>query len=170
MSIAVRRARVEDAELLPEIERSAGQLFRTIPELAWIASDRVMSADDHRSCIADRLEWVADTSAGPVGFLAAEQFGDELHVWELAVHAGQQGRGAGRQLMSAALAHARDAGCAALTLTTFRDVAWNEAFYAKLGFTTLGAEALTPRLAAILAHEAEAGLPPERRCAMRLLL
>jgi GNAT superfamily N-acetyltransferase len=170
MSIAVRRARMEDADRLPDVERSAGQLFRTIPELAWIAGDRVMSTEDHRSFITHSLEWVADGAAGPAGFLAAEQIDDELHIWELAVHADHQGRGVGRQLMRAALAHARAKGCAALTLTTFRDVAWNEAFYAKLGFATLGREALTPRLTAMLAHEAELGLPFERRCAMRLPL
>jgi hypothetical protein len=56
----------------------------------------------------------------------------------------------------------------ALTLTTFRDVAWNGPFYQRLGFEELAAHDLSPDLAQILAHEAARGLPGDRRCAMRL--
>ena len=68
-------------------------------------------------------------------------------------------------------AHAATArGLPGVTLTTFRDVPWNEAFYASCGFRTLAADELTPALRDILADEAHAGLPPDRRCAMLRLL
>lgn len=170
MTVHIRPARIEDADLLPDVERSAGALFRTIPELAWLAGDEVTSINDHRAFIACGTAWVADAGAGPLGFLAAERIDDDLHVWELAVHAGHQGRGVGRGLMDAAIAHARADDCAAVTLTTFRDVGWNEPFYARLGFVTLEGDTRGERLAAILDLEAENGLPRERRCAMRLTL
>ncbi|MCY1313558.1 hypothetical protein D9M70_640920 [compost metagenome] len=80
----------------------------------------------------------------------------------------RQGLGLGRALIAAAIAHARDSSLGAVTLTTFRELAWNERFYRKLGFRTLDEEGLDPRLVQILAKEATYGLPAERRCAMRL--
>ena len=56
----------------------------------------------------------------------------------------------------------------ALTLTTFRDVAWNAPFYQRLGFAVLPREAISPYLAGHLRDEIERGLPADRRCAMRL--
>ena len=49
-------------------------------------------------------------------------------------------------------------GLAAQTLTTFRDVAWNGPYYARLGFTVVPAEALTPGLRELRAAETARGL------------
>jgi hypothetical protein len=46
-------------------------------------------------------------------------------------------------------------GLPAVTLTTFRDVAWNGPFYGKLGFREL--EDLSPGLAAMREHERAIG-------------
>ncbi|WP_373691614.1 hypothetical protein [Hyalangium versicolor] len=69
--------------------------------------------------------------------------------------------------MEEAAAYSRREGLAALTLTTFRGVPWNEPFYARLGFETLEGAAIGERLSAILRDEVLKGLPGERRCAMR---
>jgi GNAT superfamily N-acetyltransferase len=168
MAVQIRHAVAADAALLPDIERSAGELFRTIPDLAWIAGDEVMSAEAHLEHIAQGTVWVAQEEGGAlIGFLTAERAGDELHIWEFAVHAGHQGHGVGRQLMEAAEAYTRREGLSALTLTTFRGVPWNEPFYARLGFETLEDAAIGDRLSAILRDEVLKGLPGERRCAMR---
>ncbi|ETH81148.1 acetyltransferase, GNAT family [Bordetella pertussis STO1-CHOC-0017] len=79
----------------------------------------------------------------------------------------QQGRGIGGRLVRAAIDAAAAAGLPAITLTTFRDLPWNQPFYARLGFATLQADGLNVRLQAILAREASLGLPAARRCAMR---
>jgi hypothetical protein len=55
-----------------------------------------------------------------------------------------------------------------VTLTTFRDVIWNEPFYKRLGFRTLRDDEMDERLAELLRQEAERGLPEGSRCAMRL--
>ncbi len=39
----IRVATPEDVQFLPEIERSSGEAFRAVPDLAWIADDAVMS-------------------------------------------------------------------------------------------------------------------------------
>lgn len=109
----------------------------------------------------------ADTGDRPVGFMSAEQADGNLHIWELAVDDNHQRRGIGRRLIERARGWAGERDLSALTLTTFRDVPWNEPFYRSLGFTIVLPEQLTDMLRDVLRHEAEAGLPPERRCAMR---
>ncbi|MBZ7921949.1 GNAT family N-acetyltransferase [Ensifer adhaerens] len=167
----IRPTREDDAILLPEIERSSGTLFRTVPDLAWIADDDVQSAEAHVEFLRTGLSLVSvDGHDRPRGFLCAAAADGDLHIWQLAVLEECQGRGLGRALMAAAIGHARANSRTAVTLTTFRDLKWNEHFYRTLGFSTLAADELDARLAQILANEAAHGLPAERRCAMRLTL
>ena len=155
--ISVRPASDCDVPLLPEIERSSGEIFRQSPGLQWIAHDDVQSEEQHRVLIADGVAFVAELQGyGVAAFLNGEVMPDAL-----------QGRGIGRKLIEATQQFATDHGINALTLTTFREVPWNEPFYQRLGFITLGYEDLGPRLRAILAAEGQAGLPTAQRCAMR---
>jgi len=165
----VRRAVPDDAKLLPQIERSAGSAFVDVEGLEWIADDEVLSADDQAQWIKKGLVWVTvDEDDDLSGFLTAEQFTDEIHIWELAVSQDHQKKGIGRMLMDAVLDEARLQNMSTITLTTFRELAFNELFYAKLGFQTLKPCNLSSRLISTLAKEVEAGLPGNRRCAMRL--
>lgn len=171
MQVSIRLTITTDAHLLPDVERSSAQAFLTQPGLAWIAADRVLDVAQHQGFIAAGLHWVAvDAGDRPVGFLAAERFGPELHIWELSVREEWQGCGIGRRLLAGACIWAETAGVSAVTLTTFRDVPWNAPFYAKVGFTILERDEIGERLAKILSHEGELGLPGERRCAMRRLI
>ena len=165
----VRTARLEDAEHLPDIERSAARSFLDIPDLAWIASDEVQSSEQHRQLIVGGGAWVAETSSGEiVAFLNGETWDQTFHIREVSVRQPVQGQGLGRALMQAAIDQARLEGLQAVTLTTFRQVRWNEPFYQSLGFRTLAANELTGRLAAVLEAEVLGGLPREARCAMTL--
>jgi len=169
--VTVRKTGARDAERLPDIERSAARAFLALPDLAWIAGDDVQPAERHRELIAGGHAWVAvDSDDAPVGFLAAEKLDDTLHVWELAVRHDWQRRGIGRALLARAVEAARAEGLAAVTLTTFRDVAWNEPFYRRFGFRILAADAVPRHLKKVLEAEAAHGLPPGRRCAMALTL
>ncbi|MEM7018069.1 MAG: GNAT family N-acetyltransferase [Pseudomonadota bacterium] len=171
MNIVIRPTELPEANLLPDIERSAGQSFLSIPDLAWLVNHDVMSPETHREFILAETSWVAATEDNVlVGFLSAECFGDELHLWELSVHAEHQGQGIGKKLIQCAMDYARRNILKALTLTTFREVAWNEPFYQRLGFVTLTAGAIGPRLSAELKSEQAHGLPIEQRCAMRCLI
>lgn len=165
----IRPTRADDVALLPNVERSAGKAFLSLPDLAWISSDNALSVERHLEFIAGGYAWVATEDAVPVGFIGAEKTRDALHIWELAVHLDFQGKGIGRALMDEAMRTAKRDGLPAVTLTTFRDVAWNEPFYRKLGFRTL-ADAMPARLHAILDAEVAQGLPREKRCAMMLSL
>lgn len=166
--INIRPATGKDAPFLPGIERSSGEIFRQWAGLEWIADDDVQSEEQHRALIAHGVALVAEVQGhGIAGFLNGEMMPDALHIRQMSVHRDQQGQGIGRQLLEAAAQFAIGRGIGALTLTTFRDVAWNEPFYRKSGFVTLAREDVPPWLQAILDAEVQAGLPAAQRCAMR---
>ena len=104
------------------------------------------------------------------GFLIAEPCGSELHICEMSVHPAHQRRGIGAGMIRASQVDARNCGFSALTLTTYRDLAWNGPFYTRLGFDEIEEPAFHPRLAAHLDDEEADGLPRQRRCAMIHLL
>lgn len=161
----IRLAEINDIPALPGIEHSAAGAFRAT-EYAWVADDTVMEVVAYSSLIAARSVWVAETGGVPVGFVASRHRDTELHVLELDVHLDYQRKGIGRALMTTAIEAARDMGCVAVTLTTFRGVVWNAPFYQRLGFEIL--ETPPPHLSAILAVEAEQGFTD--RCAMRIAI
>jgi len=170
-SIALRKAHVEDVAAMPWLEQSAGELFRTLPDLAWLADGDNLEEARYRELVAGGWCWVAEDDEGRVcAFLAAEPVEEELHIWELAVALDRQRLGIGRALIQAAVAAATRHGFRAMTLTTFADVAWNAPFYERVGFRRLASSELGPRLHTVLRREVEAGLPGDRRCAMRLAL
>jgi len=169
-AVLIRLADAEDAAHLPEIERSSGEAFRALPDLAWIADDAVMSAEQHAELIAAGGVWVAATETRLVGFISAATETDGLPVWQMAVAHDAQGRGVGRALLNAVIESARARNVSEVTLTTFRDVAWNAPFYARSGFRILEARCLNERLRGVLASEIANGLPGARRCAMQLRL
>jgi ribosomal protein S18 acetylase RimI-like enzyme len=164
-AFTIRKACPDDAAALPAIEQSAGELFATLPDLAWLADEDNKSVATYRALIDGGYCWVATDDAGRrCGFLAAEPMGDTLHICEIAVARDRQGRGIGTALMRTVIRAA--APLRAITLTTFADVVWNAPYYERIGFRRLTPGELGPDLHAILTREAESGLPG--RCAMRL--
>ncbi|MDA2815059.1 GNAT family N-acetyltransferase [Nocardiopsis sp. RSe5-2] len=110
----------------------------------------------------------ADGHEGRVAGLAALiELDGAAHLEQIAVHPGLGRRGIGRALLEAACERARDAGFGALTLTTFRDLAWNAPWYARRGFSELPRQAWGPDLAAQWRTEEEAGILVAPRIAMR---
>lgn len=168
--VIIRRPTDADIPQLPVVERSAARSFATIPELSWIVGDDVLDEAQHRRFAAGGWSWVADIAGEPVGFVCAELVEPEVHIWEIAVGEPYQQQGIGSRLMARIEVQARGAGADALTLTTFRDVPWNGPFYASLGYEVIEPEACSPRLRRILELEVQAGMPADRRCAMRLRL
>jgi hypothetical protein len=53
-----------------------------------------------------------------------------------------------------------------MSLTTYRDIAWNAPFYRKLGYSELPHVPETSRLAAIMREEIDAGVAAKPRIAM----
>ena len=156
--------------MLPAVEASAATTFLAAPGLAWLAESEAISADRHVELLKNGITLVAEINGSIVGFICSEPLGDCLHIRELSVRHASQGKGIGLSLLEELASRAVAMGWTRLTLTTFRDLAWNAPFYARLGFEEPSAEALSPELRAQLQREAAHGLPPERRCAMVLAL
>jgi hypothetical protein len=57
-----------------------------------------------------------------------------------------------------------------VTLSTFRDVAWNGPFYARLGFRALDPSGLDEAHRDLVERERSKGLPVEKRVVMRLAI
>jgi predicted N-acetyltransferase YhbS len=61
MNMLIRLARPADAAALPAIERSAAELFRLDPQLAWLADAEVADVAQHLRAIEEANVWVAET-------------------------------------------------------------------------------------------------------------
>ncbi|MDB5418872.1 MAG: hypothetical protein JWP50_2291 [Phenylobacterium sp.] len=167
MSVLIRLARPEEAELVREIEVSAGEIFRGSVH-AHVIDHPPPPAAVYAALAADGLLLLAEQHRQAIGFAACEPFADALHLKELAVRYERQGRGIGRALVEAVAGEARRRGLPAVTLTTFLDLPWNAPWYVRRGFVELTARTLGERLREELAAEAGRGL--SARCAMRLTL
>ena len=169
MNMIIRLARPADALALPAIERSAAELFRLDPQLAWLADAEVAEVAQHVRAIEEANVWVAE-STELAGFLRAVEIDQHLHIEELSVSQAFQGQGIGRQLVSAAIEHARALRLKAVTLTTFRDLPWNAPFYQRMGFVELTSAPTAGYLHDAVQAEIALGFPANRRCAMHLPL
>ncbi len=148
---------------MPGIERAAAVAFAAAPGFDFT---RTRSEADYARLIRKGHCLTALVGEAVAGFLVAEPFRRELHIWEMDVAPQFQRRGIGAGLVRAAQIDARNTGFKTLTLTTFRDVPWNAPFYARLGFEEVTAIDAHLRLAGELANEIDDGLPADRRCAM----
>jgi N-acetylglutamate synthase-like GNAT family acetyltransferase len=161
----IRLATIDDLDAIIEVEASATEAF-LVTEHADAPDPPLTNLCDYRRLIAAAWVWVAELDGAVVGSLIAEVMHDALHLRELAVRMSHQRHGIGRSLVQTALAAAHAHRLPAVTLTTFRGVAFNAPFYRSLGFAIL--EQPPSRLRALLESEAAQGL--RDRCAMRLTL
>jgi GNAT superfamily N-acetyltransferase len=155
-----------DIARLAEIERAAASLFE-IEQIPPSARDEVTPYEEFAAAQAAGRLWVAHSAAQVVGFALVELLGGCPHLEEMDVHPAHGRRGIGRALMRAVITWARAAGHASITLTTFRDVAWNAPFYASLGFEVVEPPQLPPALIEVVEDEAARGLDRDRRVVMR---
>jgi GNAT superfamily N-acetyltransferase len=164
----IRPTQAADLCHLPDVERSAGERFRA-SDLAWIADQPRLPVESHARYLG--WHWVAtDADDRPVGFILARPSGNMIHIGEVSVAQPHQGRGLGRALITAVRAKACRQGYGGLTLTTYRDIAWNGPYYASLGFREMMWDELPSFLREQLAEEARHGHDLARRVAMVLAL
>jgi GNAT superfamily N-acetyltransferase/plasmid stabilization system protein ParE len=144
----VRVAGPADLERLPAIEAAADALFASVG-----VTDLPPPQTAQQRAVAWRVLVVGDPVAG---FAVLERVDGDVHLEQLSVHPSAGRRGLGTALLDAAVQTAREAGAARVTLTTYADVPWNAPWYAARGFTEVTDPG--PELAALVAHEAAAGL------------
>lgn len=163
----IRLARSDELLLIQDIERAAGYLFIET-EFSFVADHEPMSIDSlgrHQS--VGRIWVVVDNEERPTGFAVIESLDDLIHLQEISVHPANSRKGLGKKLIQAVCEWAKQEGKPAVTLSTFRDVAWNAPYYVRLGFRILEDEEITEGLREIRKQEAQHGLPIEKRVFMR---
>lgn len=172
--VRVRLADAGDVDALPVIEAAAGERFRTIPELAFVADhDPSFSPEILDPALVEGRVWVAEAKDEVVGYALALDLDGQPHLEQISVLPTWSGRGVGRALIDAVAAWAASVdGASCVTLATYRDVPWNAPLYAHLGWTVMPEDEVVAdeRLLAVRAEEAEHGLDPDARVFMRLPL
>jgi len=164
----IRLAREAEVDLLPPIETEAGSLFIAIG-MADVAQGQPTGVEEHRAGCARGQLWVAAGGDDrPVGFALVKELDGCVYLEEISVHPDHGRRGLGARLLDAVADYARSAGLPAVTLSTFRDVAWNGPWYRAYGFRTLREDELTSGLLEVRRREAASGLDVGARCFMRL--
>ncbi|MDN5918312.1 MAG: GNAT family N-acetyltransferase, partial [Pseudonocardia sp.] len=143
-----------------------GELFRPLG-MDTIADDEPPPAEVLRGFVDDGRAWVVESGGALAAYLIADVVDGCGHVEQVSVHPDHAGHRYGAALVEHLAAWSRQRGDPALTLTTFRDVAWNGPYYARCGFRSLADDELGAGLRAIRADEAARGLDRWPRIAMR---
>lgn len=159
----------DDAHLVAT-ENAANRLFAEhgYPELA---EGGFPDVDEFRRMIGDGAAFVAEEAGGtPVGYAVLKPLGRLSHLRELAVHPAHGRKGLGRALVAAVIAAARKADSAGVSLTTFRDIPFNQPFYTSIGFRELPLAAAPSALVEAFHREVPGGVEPTRRVLMLLPL
>lgn len=173
----IRSARRSDLRLLQDIERAAGEPFRTLG-MHSVADDDPPPLDLLESYRRAGRCWVATgplaatdplAAAGdrPLGYVIADPVDGALHIEQISVDPVAARRGIGRTLIDRLAALAPGQGLTALTLTTFSEVPWNAPYYSRIGFRVLHGHELTDGLRTIRGEEAQHGLDRWPRVCMR---
>lgn len=164
----IRLATPADIPFLPDIESAAGELFSQFPALANLP-DGVTSLEEFQESQQNNLLWVAALPSGkPIGFAQVYIVDGLVHLDEIDVHPDYGRQGIGRKLVQTVIEWAQSEGIPAITLTTFRNIPWNEPFYRKLGFRVLELEELSAGLIKLVVEEESHGLDRALRVVMRI--
>lgn len=163
----IRTAQRDELPALQDLELAAGVLFRDIG-MADVAEHPPPALEVFEHFRQAGQLWVSvDDADKPTGVVFVKLVDGGVHIEQVSVHPDHQGHGIGRGLIEYVATWAAGQGFPVLTLSTFRSVPWNAPYYARLGFTEIPEDALTPGLIEIFAAETALGLDPAERVFMR---
>lgn len=165
----IRLAVPAEVHWLREIERAAGVRFGEVG-MADIAAATPMAIERLVAYARAGRAWVAVDDGEVVGYVVVDVVDGAAHVEQISVDARYQGRGYARAGLAQVQRWAAAQGLAALTLSTFAEVAWNRPLDEHLGFTVLGDGELSAGLRAVREAETCGGLDPSLRVCMRRVI
>ena len=158
----IRFANADDLPQLPALERAAAAMFANSPYpqlVHWsLASEEIQSGD---------VIFVAEVSNELAGFVIVRPASEAMHIQEIDVHPNFARRRVGALLIDAVEKWTRTQGLLFVTLTTFDDVPWNGPYYARLGYSQIERDAISPALQTILLAEEKAGIAMAHRICMQ---
>lgn len=154
-------------EAIPGIEHAAAAMFseQDLPaELRYLVTDIGLVVEAQRD---GRLWSALDDKGNIVGFALVRMVGGFAHLEEMDVHPDHTRQGIGTHLLGAVIAWAKHGGHSGVSLITFRHLPWNAPFYERHGFVQLDDGHDCGYLHDLICEEAEAGIDPSKRVAMR---
>jgi GNAT superfamily N-acetyltransferase len=161
----IRLAHAPELAALPELERQSQRRFAGREQALGVRSDlELISSHALQAANEDGRVWLAvDEQGQPVGFALLTELGLFAHLLALAVLPAFGRQGLGSALLEAVCEWAGSRGFSAVTLSTFRDVAWNAPFFEQRGFAEVTPEEQPPELLEIVELERRRGLRTELR-------
>ncbi|GAC1596334.1 MAG: hypothetical protein NVS3B21_20050 [Acidimicrobiales bacterium] len=167
LGVVIRPATQRDLDSLGPLEHRAATRFDGLG-LPGIAG--TLGVERLEAGMREQRLWVAESAGTLAGFVLASLVDGAAFVDEIDVDPEHGRRGIGAQLMTQVFGWAKACGYPSVTLTTFRDIAWNDRWYHRLGFRTLEPQECGPGVRAIVDLERAQGLDMDRRTIMRLAL
>lgn len=141
---AISRSTQDEIPALIAVDLAAGSLFADTGLLSEEAlTDHVPPEVFEQAIAASDLIVARGPAREPVGFALTSRRGGTLYLDQISVHPGHGRKGIGAVLVGRVIAEARLRRLCCVTLSTFRDLAWNGPFYRRLGFR----EIARPKLA-----------------------
>ena len=162
----IRFANRLDIPALIASDRAASEMFRStglIPDMAAIPES--IPASVLAQAIGQGMIICAARENVAVGFALCQLQEKSLYLHQLSVDPAHGRKGLGRALVEHVLELGREHKCNVVTLSTFRELAWNGPFYAKLGFREIPRKRLAPWMLEIETDQA-ATLDTSLRCFM----
>jgi ribosomal protein S18 acetylase RimI-like enzyme len=150
------------------VERSAAEIFRTV-NLGSLADDETTVAPSILATMVDsnHLLVAVNESDQPIGFVGGMDIDGNFHIVEISVAQAVQGKGVGSALMAEMTRQVKEEKFMVMTLTTYRNVAWNGPWYKKMGFQEVTAEEMGKEYLKIWDVESQHGHDMASRCVMR---
>ncbi len=132
---SITRAATDEIPALVEIDVAAAMLFADTGLISDEGLLMHVPEDVFATGIKARNVFVAREHHGhPIGFTLTSERGGTLYLDQISVHPDHGQRGVGSALLKRVIKDAKDRKFKRVTLSTFRNVAWNAPFYRKAGF------------------------------------
>ncbi len=142
-SYTIAPAGPSDIPRVIEVDKAAGTLFDPTGLLSEDAlADHVPEEVLISAIRQDQLDVVRMEDGLTVGFTLVSHRGKGLYLDQISVDPAHGRKGIGRALMDHVIRKAVDNGFPEVTLSTFRDLAWNAPFYASIGFRPIPRKAM----------------------------
>jgi N-acetylglutamate synthase-like GNAT family acetyltransferase len=149
--VILRPGRPDEIDIFQAIDQAARSRYGMLPGFSVPAQAAPMAAER----FATGWIIVAEEAGRPVGFTLNQPFDGLMYLANIAVLPDVGGRGIGAELLQASIASAREAGCPAVTLATFKRPPWNGPWFRKHAFSPIPDDTIGPDLQAMLDRHAQ---------------
>ncbi|UTW55276.1 GNAT family N-acetyltransferase [Kordiimonas sp. SCSIO 12610] len=164
-NMKIRLAIYDDIPRIIEIEQHGGRKFSDIG-MEWVTERPSSNSRDITEGINAKSIFVAVNDHTLAGFIHLGMVDNHGHIFEVSVDYELQGKGVGKLLMNSAEEWAKHHNFNAISLTTFKHVAFNGPWYQSLGYIETDPDDKLPELKAIIDSERTSDLNKSERIAM----